>query len=49
MIISIFQFLRQWFQKFKDQDIWNYNFADCFLWVWNVVVDIAEGKEAEGV
>ena len=35
-------------QKFKDQDIYNYNFA-CFVWVWNLVADIAGGKEAEGV
>ena len=25
------------------------NFACCFLWVWNLVVDTAGGKEAEGV
>ena len=25
------------------------NFACCFVWVWNLVFDIAEGKEAEGV
>ena len=36
-------------QKFKDQDIYNYNFACCFVWVWNLLVDIAGGKEAEGV
>ena len=36
-------------QKFKDQDLQNYNFACCFVWVWNLVVDIAGGKEAEGV
>jgi len=36
-------------QKFKDQDIENYNFACWFVWVWNLVVDIAGGKEAEGV
>jgi len=36
-------------QKFKDQDIQNYNFACCFVWVWNLVADIAGGKEAEGV
>ena len=36
-------------QKFKDQDIQNYNFACCFVSVWNLVVDIAGGKEAEGV
>jgi len=36
-------------QKFKDQDIQNYNFSCCFVWVWNLVVDIAGGKEAEGV
>jgi len=26
-----------------------YNFDCCFVWVWNLVVDIAGGKEAEGV
>ena len=36
-------------QKFKDQDIENYNFVFCFVWVWNLVVDIEGGKEAEGV
>ena len=36
-------------QKFKDQDIQNYNFACCFVWVWNLVVDTAGGKEAEGI
>ena len=36
-------------QKFKDQDIYKYNFACSFVWVWNLVVDIAGGKEAEGV
>jgi len=25
------------------------HFACCFVWVWNLVVDIAGGKEAEGV
>ena len=25
------------------------NFACCFVWVWNLVPDIEEGKEAEGV
>ena len=25
------------------------NFACCFVWVWNLVVDTAGGKEAEGV
>ena len=29
--------------------IWSYVFACCFVWVWNLVVDIARGKEAEGV
>ena len=37
------------FQKCKDQDIENYNFACCFVWVWNMVADIAGGKDAEGV
>jgi len=36
-------------QKFKDQDIKNYNFTCCFVWVWNLVVDIAGEKEAEGI
>jgi hypothetical protein len=27
----------------------NYNFAYCFVWVWNLVVYIAGGKEAKGV
>ena len=27
----------------------NYNFACCFVWVWNLVADIAGGKAAEGV
>ena len=36
-------------QKFKDQDIQNYNFACCFVWVWNLVADIEGGKETEGV
>jgi len=36
-------------QIFKDQDIQNSNFACCFVWVYNLVVDIAGGKEAEGV
>ena len=35
--------------KFKDQYIQNYNFACCFVWLWNLVADIAGGKEAEGV
>jgi len=36
-------------QKFKDQDIYNYNLVCCFVWVSNLVADIARGKEAEGV
>ena len=36
-------------QKFKDQDTQNYNFTCCFVWVWNLVADIAGGMEAEGV
>ena len=32
-------------QKYKDQDIQNYNFACCFVWVWNLVTHI----EGEGV
>ena len=26
-----------------------HNFTCCFVWVWNLVADIARGKEAEGV
>ena len=26
----------------------SYNFACCFVWVWNLVIDIAGGKETEG-
>jgi len=33
-------------KKFKDQG--NYNFACCFVWVWNLVIDVGR-KEAEGV
>jgi len=36
-------------QKFKHQDMKNYNFACCFVWMLNLVVDIVGGKEAEGV
>ena len=36
-------------QKFKDQDIYIYKFACCFVWVRNLVADIAGGKEAEVV
>ena len=27
----------------------HYNLACCFVWGWNLVADIAGGKEAEGV
>ena len=30
-------------QKFKDYDIQNYNFAICFIWVCNVVLDTEGG------
>ena len=30
-------------RKFKDLEIQNYNFACCFVWVWNLVDDI-EGE-----
>ena len=30
-------------QKFKDSDIQNYNFACCFVWVWNLAIDIEGG------
>jgi len=29
--------------------IYRTNFADCFVWVWNLVANIAGGKGAEGV
>ena len=29
--------------KFKNQDIENYNFARCFVWMWNLVADIWGG------
>ena len=29
--------------KNKDQDIWNYNFARWFVWMWNLVADIEGG------
>jgi len=35
-------------QKFKDQDIRNYNFV-CFVWVWNVIAHIEGGTQDEGV
>jgi hypothetical protein len=31
-------------QKFKDQDIWDYNFACCFVWVRSLVADTEGGK-----
>ena len=36
----VFQFA---IQKFKDQDTENYNFACCFVWMWNLVADIEGG------
>ena len=36
----VFQFA---IQKFKDQDIYNYNFACYFVWLWNLVADIEAG------
>ena len=35
--------------KTKIEDIQNYNFASCFVWALNLVVEIVGGKEAEGV
>ena len=46
MIVIVYQTA---IQKLKDQDIQNYNFAGCFVWVWNLVIDIAGGKEAKSV
>jgi hypothetical protein len=37
------------YMHFKYQNIQNCNFACCFVWVRNLVVDIAGGEEAEGV
>ena len=42
----VFQFV---IQKFKDQDIQNYNSACCFVWMWNLVAHIEGGTQAEGV
>ena len=36
-------------QKFKDQDIQNYNFARGFVRMWNLVADIEGGMQAEVV
>jgi len=36
----VFQFA---IQKFKDWDLQNYNFACCFVWVWNLFADIEGG------
>ena len=36
-------------QKFKDQDIQNYNSACCFVCVWNLVAEIEGGMQAEVV
>jgi hypothetical protein len=36
----VFQFA---IQKFNDQDIQNYNFSRCFVWIWNLVADIEGG------
>jgi len=35
--------------RLQSKNLKKYNFACCFVWVWNLVVDTAEGKEAEGV
>jgi len=36
----VFQFATQ---KFKNYDIRNYNFAFCFVWVWNLVAPTEGG------
>jgi len=36
-------------KNLKIKIYWKYNFACCFVWVWNLVADTAAGKEAEGV
>ena len=38
--LFVFQFA---IQKFKDQDIQNYNFIRRFVWMWNLVADIEGG------
>ena len=30
-------------EKYKDEDAQNYNFACCFVWVWNFVTYIEGG------
>jgi len=30
-------------KNFKDEDIEYYNFACCFVWVWNLVADLEGG------
>ena len=39
-IFFAFQFT---IRKFKDEDVQNYNYACCFVWVWNVVSHIEVG------
>ena len=38
--IFVFQFV---IQKYKDKDLQNYNFACCYVCVWNMVANIAGG------
>ena len=38
----LFQKLKTFHAK-KNTDIWNYNFACCFVWMWNLVADIERG------
>jgi hypothetical protein len=35
-------------QKHEDQHTQNYNFACCFIWVWNLVSHVEKGTWAEG-
>ena len=44
--IGIFQFS---IQKYKDEGVQNYNFACCFVCVWNLVLHAEGGTEAGGV
>jgi hypothetical protein len=37
----VFQFA---IQKYKDQDVQNFNFACCFIWEWNLVAEIEEER-----
>jgi hypothetical protein len=42
----VFQFA---IQKYRDEDIQDYNFACCFVWMSHFVFHVEEGISAEGV